>query len=104
VGVSLSNSAGASVQVIFVIFLSNLIYLAFRELVSLDVGCLTACSRGSHHLVSESGFITQLYPSKIFVSCFHKKFLSVQFLLLLEFAAYKKNLFHFVTVQNISVV
>jgi hypothetical protein len=33
-----------------------------------------------------------------------KKFLSIQFLLLLEFAAYKKKLlFHSVIVQNISV-
>jgi hypothetical protein len=33
-----------------------------------------------------------------------KKFLSIQFLLLLEFAAYKKKLlFHYVIVQNISV-
>ena len=33
-----------------------------------------------------------------------KKFLSIQFLLLLEFAAYKKKLlFHSVIVQNISI-
>jgi hypothetical protein len=40
-GFSISNSDGALVQVIFVSLLSNLIYLAFRELVSLHVGCVT---------------------------------------------------------------
>jgi hypothetical protein len=40
VGVSVSNSAGAS-SFFPVILLSNLIYLAFRELVSLRVGCVT---------------------------------------------------------------
>jgi hypothetical protein len=34
-----------------VTILSNPIYLAFREL-SLRVGCLTACSRGSHQICS----------------------------------------------------
>jgi len=37
-----------------------LIYLAFQELVSLHVGCVTTWSRGSHHLVSELGFINQV--------------------------------------------
>jgi len=35
-----------------VTILSNLIYLAFWELMSLRVGCLTACSRGSHQICS----------------------------------------------------
>jgi hypothetical protein len=38
--------------------------------------------------------LIRLYPSEIFVSCWlrKKKFLSIQFLLLLEFAAYKKKI------------
>jgi hypothetical protein len=36
--------------------------------------------------------LIRLYPYEIFVSCcFRKKFLSVQFLLFLDFAAYQKN-------------
>jgi len=43
--------------------------------------------------------LIKLYPSEIFISCcFRKKFLSVQFILLLVFAA-----FHSIIVQNISV-
>jgi len=43
--------------------------------------------------------LIKLYPSEIFISCcFRKKFLSVQFILLLDFAA-----FHSIIVQNISV-
>ena len=41
VGVFVSNSAGAYVQVIFVSHSYNLIYLAFRELAFLRVGCVT---------------------------------------------------------------
>jgi hypothetical protein len=39
---------------------SNLIYLAFRELMSLCVGCVITWSRGSHHSVSKFGSINQV--------------------------------------------
>jgi hypothetical protein len=50
----------------------------------------------------------RLYPSEIFVLVVSakKKFLSIQFLLLLDFAAYQENklfFFNSITVQNISV-
>jgi hypothetical protein len=67
--------------------------------------CDHVWSRGSHQLVSDLGSINQVISFWNFCFLlFPQKFLSVQFLLLLEFAAYKKKLlFHFVTVQNISV-
>ena len=46
--------------------LSNLIYLAFQELVSLRVGCLIACSRGSHHLLSKLSSCNQVIS---FLNC-----------------------------------
>jgi hypothetical protein len=49
-----------------VTLLSNLISLAFRELVSLRVGCVTMWSWGSHHLVSELGSINQVISFWIF--------------------------------------
>jgi hypothetical protein len=76
------------------------------NLMSLRVGCLTACSRGSHHLVLEPNSINKV------ISCWNFRFLliskkihSVQFVILIEFAAYQKikKLFRYVTVQNISV-
>jgi len=80
-----------------VTLLSNLIYLAFRELVSLRVGCVTMWSRGSHHSVSELGSINQVisFWNFRFLLIPQKKFLTVQFLLLLDFAAYKKKISYF---------
>jgi len=76
-----------------VTLVSNLIFLAFRELVSLRVGCVTTWSRGSHHLVSELGSINQVisFWNFRFLLFPQKKFLSIQFLLLLIFAAYQKK-------------
>jgi hypothetical protein len=55
------------------------------------VGCVTTWSRGSHHLVSELASINQVISFWNFCFLlFPQKFLSVQFLLLLDFAAYKK--------------
>jgi hypothetical protein len=71
VGVFVSNSAGAEVQAIFVVLQSNLIYLAFWELVSLCVGCLTACSSGLHHLVLELGSINQVISFYFLYFCFN---------------------------------
>jgi hypothetical protein len=76
-----------------VTLVSNLIFLAFQELVSLRVGCVTTWSRGSHHLVSELGSINQVisFWNFHFLLFPQKKFLSIQFLLLLIFAAYQKK-------------
>jgi hypothetical protein len=47
-------------------------------------------------LVSELGSINQLYPSEIFVLVVSaKRFLSIQYLLLLDFAAYQEIFFSF---------
>jgi hypothetical protein len=54
---------------------------------------MTMWSQDSHHLVSELGSINHVISFCIFVSCcFHNKFLSVQCLILLEFATYKKKI------------
>jgi hypothetical protein len=81
------------------VVLSNLIYLAFRELVSLCVGCVTMWSRGLRHLKLELGSINQvIYFWNFRFLLFPQKFLSVQFLLLLDFAAYqyKKKIGYFI--------
>jgi hypothetical protein len=66
---------------------------AFRDQISiLIVGCVTTWSRGSHHLVSELGFINQVISFWNF--CFlliPQKFLGIKFLLLLDFVAYQKT-------------
>jgi len=62
-----------------------------RNLMSLRVGCLTACSRGSYHLVLKPNSINKVISCWNF--CFlliSQKILSVQFLRLIEFAAYQK--------------
>jgi hypothetical protein len=54
--------------------------------------CLDRITRGSHYLVSELGSINQVISFWNFrFLLFPQKFLSVQFLLLLDFAAYQKN-------------
>ena len=78
---------------------SNLIYLAFRELVSLHVGCVTMWSWGSHHLVSELGSINQVISFWNFRFLFFpqkKKFHSVQFLLLLIWYHIRKKKSNFI--------
>jgi hypothetical protein len=60
-----------SINYICVTLLSNLIYLAFRELVSLCVGCLTACLRDLHHLVSKLDSINQVISFYFLFFCLY---------------------------------
>ena len=76
-----------STSYLCVTLLSNLIYLAFRELVSLRVGCVTMWSRGLHQIWQWlSSNLSIIFSSQ---ACFAKRKLSL--ILMIFLIIYKKE-------------